>query len=196
MLPRIDDLFDHLRGACVFLKIDLRSDYYQLKIRSDDVLKTTLRTRYSHYEFLVVPFGLTNAPAFIGLMNQVFRLYLNRFIIIFIDDILVYSKSEADHARHLRLVLKKLSENQLYAKFNKCQFWLDQVSFLGHMISAQGVLVDPQKVAAVENWEQPQMVTEVQNFLGLAGYYQRFVKDFSAITLSLTRLTRKGIKFE
>ncbi|KAB2605791.1 S ribonuclease [Pyrus ussuriensis x Pyrus communis] len=119
-----------------------------------------------------------------------------RFVIVFIDDILVYSKSKAEHVRHLTLVLKRLREHQLYAKFSKCQFWLDQVAFLGHVISAQGILVDPQKVAAVENWEQPRTVTEVRSFLGLAGYYRRFVKDFSAIALPLTRLTRKDVKFE
>ncbi|XP_068319493.1 uncharacterized protein [Pyrus communis] len=162
-LPRIDDLFDQLRGACVFSKIDLRSGYYQLKISMDDVPKTAFRTRYGHYEFLVMPFGLTNAPAaFMDLMNRVFQPYLDRFVIVFIDDILMYSKSKAEHVRHLTL----------------------------------GVLVDPQKVAAVENWEQPRTVIEVRSFLGLAGYYRRFVKDFSVITLPLTRLTRKDVKFE
>ena len=196
-LPRIDDLFDQLRGACVFSKIDLRSGYYQLKISRDDVPKTAFRTRYGHYEFLVMPFGLTNAPAaFMDLMNRVFQPYLDRFVIVFIDDILVYSKSKAEHVRHLTLVLKRLREHQLYAKFSKCQFWLNQVVFLGHVISAQGILVDPQKVAAVENWEQPRTVTEVRSFLGLAGYYRRFVKDFSVIALPLTRLTRKDVKFE
>ncbi|KAB2607777.1 S ribonuclease [Pyrus ussuriensis x Pyrus communis] len=185
-LPRIDDLFDQLRGACVFSKIDLRSGYYQLKISRDDVPKTAFRTRYGHYEFLVMPFGLTNAPAaFMDLMNRVFQPYLDRFVIVFIDDILVYSKSKAEHVRHLTLVLK-----------SKCQFWLDQVAFLGHVISAQGILVDPQKVAAMESWEQPRTVTEVSSFLGLAGYYRRFVKDFSVIALPLTRLTRKNVKFE
>ena len=196
-LPRIDDLFDQLRGVYVFSKIDLRSGYYQLKTRSEDVPKIDFRTRYGHYEFLVMLFGLTNAPTiFMDLMNRVFRSYLDRFIIVFIDDILMYFKSKAKHTRHFTLVLKKLREYRLYAKFSKCQFWLDQVSFLGHVISAQGILVDPQKVAAVENWEQPRTVTEVRSFLGFAGYYRRFVKDFSAIALLLTRLTRKGIKFE
>ncbi|XP_068314999.1 uncharacterized protein, partial [Pyrus communis] len=196
-LPRIDDLFDQLRGVCVFSKIDLRSGYYQLKISRDNVPKTAFKTRYGHYEFLVMPFGLTNAPAaFMDLMNWVFQPYLDRFVIVFIDDILVYSKSKAEHVRHLTLVLKRLREHQLYAKFSKCQFWLDQVTFLGHIISAQGILVDPQKVAAVESWEQPRTVTEVRSFLGLAGYYRRFVKDFSVIALPLTRLTRKDVKFE
>ncbi|KAM2616927.1 hypothetical protein TB1_033384 [Malus domestica] len=196
-LPRIDYLFDQLRGACVFSKIDLRSGYYQLKMKNEDVPKTAFRTRYGHYEFLVMPFGLTNAPvAFMDLMNRVFQPYLDRFVIVFIDNILVYSKSKAEHARHLKLVLSSLREHQLYAKFSKCEFWLNQVAFLGHVVSAQGIQVDSQKVAAVENWEQPQTVTEVWSFLGLAGYYRRFVKDFSVIALPLTRLTRKDVKFE
>ena len=196
-LPRIDDLFDQLRGVCVFSKIDLRSGYYQLKIRSDDVPKTAFRIRYGHYEFLVMPFGLTNAPAaFMGLMNKIFQDYLDRFVIVFIDDILVYSRTKEEHVRHLSLVLKKLREHRLYAKFSKCQFWLKQVAFLGHVISAQGIQVDPQKIAVMESWEQPRTVTEVRSFLGLAGYYRRFVKDFSVIALPLTRLTRKEVKFE
>ncbi|XP_050133164.1 uncharacterized protein LOC126609229 [Malus sylvestris] len=196
-LPRIDDLFDQLKGACVFSKIDLRSRYYQLKIKDEDVHKTAFRTRYGHYEFLVMPFGLTNAPAaFMRLMNEVFQEYLDKFVIVFIDDILVYSKSKSDHIRHLNLVLRKLREHRLYAKFSKCQFWLDQVAFLGHVVSAQGIQVDPQKIAAVENWEQPRTVTEVRSFLGLAGYYRRFVQDFSMIALPLTKLTRKDVKFE
>ncbi|KAM2439964.1 hypothetical protein PS1_021372 [Malus domestica] len=196
-LPRIDDLFDQLKGACVFSKIDLRSGYYQLKIKEDDVPKTAFRTRYGHYEFLVMPFELTNAPAaFMRLMNEVFQQYLDKFVIVFIDDILVYSKSKTDHIRHLNLVLKKLREHQLYAKFSKCQFWLNQVAFLGHVVSAQGIQVDPQKIAAVENWEQPRTVTEVRSFLGLAGYYRRFVQDFSMIALPLTKLTKKDVKFD
>ncbi|KAM2938208.1 hypothetical protein FF1_038026 [Malus domestica] len=128
----------------------------RLKIKDEDVPKTAFMTRYGHYEFLVMPFGLTNAPAtFMRLMNKVFQQYLDKFVIVFIDDILVYSKSKADHIRHLNLVLKKLREHRLYAKFSKCQFWLNEVAFLGHVVSAQGIQVDPQKIAAVENWEQP-----------------------------------------
>ena len=172
-LPRIDDLFDQLRGASVFSKIDLRSGYHQLKVRETDVPKTAFRTRYGHYEFLVMPFGLTNAPAvFMDLMNRIFHPYLDQFVIVFIDDILVYSKSREEHERHLRTVLQMLREKKLYAKFSKCEFWLKQVMFLGHIVSEAGVCVDPQKTEAITRWEQPKTVSEVRSFLGLAGYYR------------------------
>ena len=196
-LPQIDDLFDQLQGAKVFSKIDLRSGYHQLRIRESDIPKTAFRTRYGHYEFLVMSFGLTNAPAtFMDLMNRVFRPYLDRFVIVFIDDILVYSRSELEHERHLGLVLQTLRRHQLYAKFNKCEFWLSRVGFLGHVVSAGGIYVDPQKVEAVANWGQPTTVTEVRSFLGLAGYYRRFIEGFSKIAGPLHCLTRKGVKFE
>ena len=154
------------------------------------VPKTAFRTRYGHYEFLVMSFGLTNAPAaFMDLMNRVFRPFLDQFVIVFIDDILVYSKSKADHARHLRLVLQTLRENQLYVKFSKCEFWLEEVAFLGHVVSKAGIQVDPKKIEAITEWQRPTIVTEVRSFLGLAGYYRRFVKDFSRIAALLTRLT-------
>ena len=196
-LPRIDDLFDQLQGAKVFSKIDLRSGYHQLRIRESDIPKAAFRTRYGHYEFLVMSFGLTNSPAsFMDLMNRVFRPYLDLFVIVFIDDILVYSRSELELDRHLGLVLQTLRRNQLYAKFNKCEFMLNRVGFLGHVVYADGIYVDPQKVEAVANWGQPTTVTEVRSFLGLAGYYRRFIEGFSKIAGPLHCLTRKEVKFE
>ena len=151
-LPRIDDLFDQLQGATTFSKIDLRSGYHQLLIRSEDIPKTAFRTRYGHYEFLVMPFGLTNAPAvFMDLMNRVFRPYLDQFIIVFIDDILIYSKSKEEHKEHLRIALETLKNHKLYAKFSKCEFWLDEVKFLGHVVSKEGISVDSAKIDAVSD---------------------------------------------
>ncbi|KAL0546391.1 hypothetical protein IC582_016299 [Cucumis melo] len=195
-LPRIDDLFDQLQGATVFSKIDLRSGYHQLRIKDEDVPKTAFRSRYGHYEFIVMSFGLTNAPAvFMDLMNRVFREFLDTFVIVFIDDILIYSKTEAEHEEHLRMVLQTLRDNKLYAKFSKCEFWLKQVFFLGHVVSKAGVSVDPAKIEAVTGWTRPSTVSEVRSFLGLAGYYRRFVENFSRIATPLTQLTRKGVPF-
>ena len=146
--------------------------------------------------FWLCPLGLTNAPAaFMDLMNRVFRPFLDRFVIVFINNILVYSRSEEEHAMHLRLVLQTLREHQLYAKFSKCEFWLDQVAFLGHMVSKDGIQVDPKKIKAILEWPRPTTVTEVRYFLGLASYYRRFVKDSSKIAAPLTRLTQKNVKF-
>ncbi|KAL8098129.1 hypothetical protein AgCh_031048 [Apium graveolens] len=196
LLPRINDLFDQLKGACYFSKIDLRSGYHQLKIKPEDIPKTAFRTRYGHYEFLVMSFGLTNVPAaFMDLMNRVYKEYLDKFVIVFIDDILIYSKNPEDHATHLRISLQKLREKQLYAKFSKCEFWLTEVQFLGHVVSKEGIKVDPIKIKAVSKWEQPKTPMEIRSFLGLAGYYQWFVKDFSKIASPLTKLTRKNEKF-
>ncbi|GKV34371.1 hypothetical protein SLEP1_g42748 [Rubroshorea leprosula] len=170
-LPRIDDLFDQLKGAQVFSKIDLRSGYHQLKIKPDDVPKTAFRTRYGHYEFIVMPFGLTNAPArFMDLMNRVFGKYLDQFVVVFIDDILIYSSSRTLHEKHLRTVLETLRRERLFAKFKKCEFWLDNVAFLGHVVTKDGISVDPQKIEAVVNWKR--------------------------IALPMTRLIRKDTKFE
>ncbi|KAL0556467.1 hypothetical protein IC582_004981 [Cucumis melo] len=195
-LPRIDHLFDQLQGATVFSKIDLRSGYHQLRIKYGDVPKTAFRSRYGHYEFIVMSFGLTNAPTvFMDLMNIVFREFLDTFVIVFIDDILIYSKTEAEHEEHLRIVLQTLRHNKLYAKFSKYEFWLKQVSFLGHMVSKAGVSVDPAKIEAVTGWTRPSTVSEVRSFLGLVGYYRRFVENFSRIATPLTQLTRKGAPF-
>lgn len=192
-LPRIDDLMDQLVGACVFIKIDLRSGYHQIRVKPDDIPKTTFRTRYGHYEYTVVLFGVSNAPGvFIEYMNCIFHPYLDNFVVVFIDDILIYCKSEEDHAGNLRMVLQVLRENKLYAKLSKCEFWLKEVSFLGHVISSGGIAVDPAKVDAVLQWETPKSPTKIRSFLGLTGYYRRFIEGFSKLVLPLTQLTRKG----
>jgi Reverse transcriptase (RNA-dependent DNA polymerase) len=179
-LPRIDDLFDQLRGSSVYSKIDLRTGYHQMRIRPKDVEKTAFRTRYGHYKYLVMPFGLTNAPAaFMDLMNRIFRDLLDSTVVVFIDDILVYSGSYEEHSEHLRVVLQRLRDHKLYAKLSKCEFWSDQVSFLGHVISGEGVAVDPEKVRAVMEWSQPKNISEIRSFLGMAGYYRRFISGFS-----------------
>ena len=153
-------------------------------------------SQYGHYEFLVMPFGLTNAPAiFMDLMNRIFQPYLDQFVIVFIDDILIYSGNKEDHDENLRVVLQILRENQLYAKFSKSQFWLDIVAFLGHVILVEGVYVDPQKIKAIVNWKPPTNVTEIRSFLGLAGYYRKFVEGFSKLATPLTKLTMKEEKF-
>ncbi|GJZ08687.1 putative reverse transcriptase domain-containing protein [Tanacetum coccineum] len=176
LLPRIDDLFDQLQGSSVYSKIDLRSGYHQLRVRDEDIPKTAFRTRYGHYEFQVMPFGLTNAPAvFMDLMNHVCKPYLDKFMIVFIDDILIYSRNEEEHANHLRIILELLKKEKLYAN--------------------QGLHVDPAKIEAVKNWASPITPTEIRQFLGLAGYYRRFIKDFSNIAKSLIELTQKNKKY-
>ncbi|KAL0416543.1 UNVERIFIED_CONTAM: Transposon Tf2-12 polyprotein [Sesamum latifolium] len=195
-LPRIDDLLDQLKGATVFSKIDLRSGYWQLRIEEGSISKTAFRTRYGHYEFVVMPFGLTNAPAaFMSLMNKTLQPFLDQFVIVFIDDILIYSRSPKEHEQHLRTVLQILREKQLYAKFSKCEFWMEEIAFLGHVVSKEGVQPDPAKVRAILEWEPPKNVSEVRSFLGLAGYYRRFVKDFSVVAKPLTNLLKKNTPF-
>jgi hypothetical protein len=170
LLPRIEDLFDQMKGADVFSKTDLRSGYHQLRIQESDIPKTASHTRYGLYEYAVMPFGLTNAPAyFMYLMNKVFMEYMDKFVVVFIDDIFIFSKTEEEHEKHLRLVLKKHRSNQLYTKFSKCEFLLTAVAFFGHVISAGGVSVDPGKVRDIVNWMPPTNVSEIQCFLGLAG---------------------------
>jgi hypothetical protein len=195
-LPRIDVSFDQLAGARVFSKIDLRSGYHQIKIRPCDIPKTAFSTRYDLYKYLVMSFGLTNASAyFMYLMNFVFMTELDKFVVVFIDDILIYSKNEEEHAKHLRIVLQRLRDHKLYAKFSKCEFWLDSVKFLGHTISKEGISVDPSKVQEVIEWKPPKTVHQIRSFLGLAGYYRRFIPDFSRIAKPMTELLKKGVKF-
>ena len=180
----------------MFNKIDLRSGYHQIQVKFEDVPKIDFRTSYGHYEYLVMPFGVTNAPGvFIDYMNRIFHPYLDRFVVVFIDDILVYSKTWVEHEEHLRVVLQTLRDRRLYAKLSKCEFWLEKVSFLGHVIFSEGIAVDPSKVEVVMRWESPKSVFEIRSFLGLAGYYRRFIEGFSKLALPLTKLTRKGQAF-
>ncbi|GKC49309.1 putative reverse transcriptase domain-containing protein [Tanacetum coccineum] len=197
-LPRIDDLFDQLQGSRVYSKIDLRSGYHQLRVREEDIPKTAFRTRYGHYEFQVMPFGLTNAPAvFMDLMNRVCKPYLDKFHTHHtLDDILIYSKSEEEHAEHLKLILELLKKEELYAKFSKCEFWLSKVQFLGHVIDSEGIHVDPAKIESIKDWASPKTLTEIRQFLGLAGYYRRFIEGFSKIAKPMTKLTQKNVKFD
>ncbi|GJU43330.1 putative reverse transcriptase domain-containing protein, partial [Tanacetum coccineum] len=167
-----------LQRSRVYSKFDLRSGYHQIRVREEDVPNTEFRTCYGHYEFQVMPFGLTNAPAiFMDLMNRVCKPYLDKFVIIFIDDILIYSKNEEEHAEYLKLILELLKKEELYAKYSKCEFWLSKVQFLGHMINSEGIHVDSAKIESIKDWASPKTPTEICQFLGLAGYYRRFIKE-------------------
>jgi hypothetical protein len=189
-------MFDQLAGAQVFSKIDLRSGYHQIKIRAKDIHKTAFMMRYGLYEYLVMSFGLTNVPAhFMYLMNSVFMPELDQFVMVFIDDILVYLKSMEEYEEHLLTVLQRLREHQLYARFSKCKFWIKEVPFLGHMVSPNGIAVDPGKVKEVLEWKPPTTVSEVRSFLGLTGYYRRFILNFSKIMKPITALLKKENKY-
>ncbi|GJV91538.1 putative reverse transcriptase domain-containing protein [Tanacetum coccineum] len=196
-LPRIDDLFDQLQGSSVYSKIDLRSGYHQLRVREEDIPKTAFRTRYGHYQFHVMSFGLTNAPAvFMDLMNRVCKSYLDKFEIVFIDDILIYSKDKEEHEEHLKAILELLKKEELYAKFSKCEFWIPKVQFLDHVIDCQGIHVDPAKIESIKDWASPKTPMEIHQFLGLAGYYRRFIEGFSKIAKPMTKLTQKKVAFK
>nr|GFA21513.1 putative reverse transcriptase domain-containing protein [Tanacetum cinerariifolium] len=196
-LPRIDDLFDQLQGSSIYSKIYLRSGYHQLRVREQDIAKMVFQTRYGHYEFQVMPFGLTNAPAvFMDLMNRVCKPYLDKFVIVFIDDIIFYSKDEKEHEEHLNAILELLKREKLYAKFSKCEFWIPKVQFLSHVIDSRGIHVDPAKIESIKDLASLKMPTEIRQFLVLAGYYRRFIEGFSKIAKSMTKLTQKGIKFD
>jgi hypothetical protein len=196
-LPHIDILFDQLAGAKVFSKVDLHLGYHQIKIRSEDVPKTAFSITYGMHEYLVMSFGLTNAPAhFMYLMNSAFMPKLDKFVVVFINDIFVYSKNKEEHEQHLRTILQRLRDHQLYARFSKCAFWMMEVPFLGHVILAEGIAVDPSKVQEVLDWKSPRSVTQIHSFLGLAGYYRRFILNFSKIAKLMTKLLEKDTKFK
>nr|GFB87531.1 putative reverse transcriptase domain-containing protein [Tanacetum cinerariifolium] len=187
---------DLVPGSSVYSKIDLRSGYHQLRVREEDIPKTAFRTHYGHYKFQVMPFGLTDVPTiFMDLMNRVCKPYLDKFVIVFIDDILIYSKNKKEHEEHLTLILELLKKEELYAKFSMCEFWIPKVQFLGHVIDSKGIHMDPAKIESIKDWVSPKTLTEIRQFLGLANYCRRFIEGFSKIAKSMTKLTQKNVKF-
>jgi hypothetical protein len=195
-LPRIDDLLDRLQGAKYFSCLDLRSGYHQVLVHPDDIEKTAFRSRYGHFEFKVLPFGLCNAPAtFQTLMNDVFRREADDFVLIYLDDIMIFSNTAEEHLAHIRVVLQRLRDHKLYAAPKKCKFFQTRIEWLGHIVSNQGIEVDPRKTDSVNEWPTPKTVLQVMSFLGLASYYRRFIQDFSQVAAPLTNLTRKDRTF-
>ncbi|KAH9680016.1 Endonuclease [Citrus sinensis] len=196
-IPRLDDMLDELHGSCVFSKIDLKSGYHQIRIREGDEWKTAFKTKYGLYEWLVMPFGLSNAPStFMRLMNHVLRAFIGKFVVVYFDDILIYSKGLDEHIEHLQSVLTVLRKEKLYANLKKCSFCTNQIVFLGYVVSAKGIEVDEEKVKAIKEWPTPKSVSEVRSFHGLASFYRRFVKDFSTLAAPLTEIVKKHVGFK
>jgi hypothetical protein len=198
-LPRINDLFDQVGGGGggkIFSKLDLRFSYHQVRIKNEDINKASFRTRYKHYDFVVIPFRLTNAPTmFMCLMNSIFSEYLDKFVVVFINDILVYSNMEEENEEHLRIVLQTLTKHKLYANFNKCDFYQKEIQYLGHIISAEGIVVDSEKTKSIRKWLVPKDVVDIWSFMGITRYYRRFIEGFSKIAYPITSLQKKGTRF-
>src|SRR5215469_677918 len=187
-------MINRLQGASIFSLIDLKSGYHQIRIAEEDIYKTAFRTRYGHFEFLVMPFGLTNAPAtFQTLVNNIFQPYLDKFLLVYIDDILIFSKSTEEHLKHLEEVLKKLEEHQLYARLSKCEFLQKELDYLGFIVGEEGIKTQPRKIKAIQEWPIPETQTQLRGFLGLANYYRRFIKNFSRTAAPLTNMLQKGV---
>ena len=196
-IPRLDDMLDELYGLCIFTKIDLKSGYHQIRMKEGDEWKTTFKTKYELYEWLVMPFGLTNAPStFMRIMNHALRAFIGKFVVVYFDDILVYSKNLDEHINHLHFVLAVLRKEKLYANLEKCSFCMDKVVFLGYVVSAKGIKVDAENVKAIKEWPTPNSVTEVRSFHGLASFYYRFVRDFSTLAAPLTEIVKKFVGFK
>nr|GEW26461.1 hypothetical protein [Tanacetum cinerariifolium] len=194
---QVEFQIDKIPGVAPVAWVPYRLAPSEMKVWEEDIPKTAFKTRYGHYEFQVMSFGLTNAPAvFMDLINRVCKTYLDKFVIVFIDDILIYSKSKQKHEEHLKLILELLKKEQLYAKFSKSKFWISKVQFLGHVIDSQGIHVDPVKIEFIKDWASPKTAMEIRQFLGLVGYYQRFIEEFSKIAKSITKLTQKKVKFD
>jgi hypothetical protein len=195
-IPRLDDMLDELSGAIVFSKVDLRSGYHQIRMKLGDEWKTSCKIKFGLYEWFVTPFGLTNAPStFMRLMNEVLRAFIGKFVVVYFDDKLIYSKSIDEHIDHLRDVFNALRDANLFGILEKCTFCTDRVLFLGYVVTPQGIEVNHAKVIAIHGWPIPKILSHVQRFLGLAGFYRRFVKDFNTIAAPLNELTKKGVPF-
>jgi hypothetical protein len=195
-IPCLDNMLDELSGAVIFSKVDLRSGYHQIRMKLGDEWKTAFKTKFGLYKWLVMPFGLTNAPStFMRLMNKVLWAFIGLFVVVYFDDILIYSKSIEEHLEHLRAVFDALRAARLFGNMEKCTFCTQRVSFIGYVVTPHGIEVDSSKIATIPEWPTPTMVTQIRSFLRLAGFYRRFIRDFSSIAAPLHELTKIDVPF-